>query len=52
LPKLSEQTLKGDFPAPLAGKVHSTEDVLTYLLAHLNYHLGQVNYLRRFIYKK
>ena len=30
LPKLSEQTLKGDFPAPLAGKILSTEDVLNY----------------------
>lgn len=52
LPKIPEDTLKKDFPIPLNGSGLSTEDVLIYLLAHLNYHLGQVNYLRRFIYKK
>ncbi len=52
LPNLSEQTLKEDFPVLLAGNILSTEDVLIYLLAHLNYHLGQVNYLRRIIDKK
>lgn len=49
LPKLPEQTLKQDFPIPLNGNILSTEDLLIYLLAHLNYHLGQVNYLRRII---
>ncbi len=49
LPKIAEQTLKKDFPIPLNGNILSTEDVLIYLLAHLNYHLGQVNYLRRII---
>ncbi|MDQ6904263.1 MAG: DinB family protein [Bacteroidota bacterium] len=49
LPKLPEQTLKKDFPIPLNGNILSTEDLLIYLLAHLNYHLGQVNYLRRII---
>lgn len=47
--KLSEEDLKHDFPIELNAEVMSIEDVMIHLLAHLNYHLGQVNYHRRMI---
>jgi uncharacterized damage-inducible protein DinB len=47
LPKLSDEDLKKDFPLKIRDESFSTENMLIYLLAHLNYHLGQVNYLRR-----
>jgi uncharacterized damage-inducible protein DinB len=49
LPNLSEEQLQSEFPVPLGGKTYNTEDMLVLLLAHLNYHLGQVNYLRRIL---
>ncbi|HSQ44306.1 MAG TPA: DUF1572 family protein [Ginsengibacter sp.] len=49
LPHLSAEDLKKDFPVPLNGKTLSTPYVLLHLLAHLNYHLGQVNYHRRLV---
>ncbi|HEY8660663.1 MAG TPA: DUF1572 family protein [Hanamia sp.] len=49
LPELSNEDLKKDFPIKINDKVFSTENLLVYLLAHLNYHLGQVNYHRRMI---
>ena len=47
LQKLSVEDLKKDFPLKIRDESFSTENMLIYLLAHLNYHLGQVNYLRR-----
>lgn len=47
LPKLSPVDLQKDFPIKIRDEVFSTHDMLVYLLAHLNYHLGQINYLRR-----
>lgn len=47
LSKLNTDSLEQDFPITLNNMVSSTASVLVYLLAHLNYHLGQVNYLRR-----
>ncbi|MEO8415809.1 MAG: DUF1572 family protein [Ginsengibacter sp.] len=49
LPKIAAEALKKDFPVPLAGNMLSTEATLVYLLAHFNYHLGQVNYHRRIL---
>ena len=46
---LSEEELKKDFPVPINDKTSSTSFILLHLLAHLNYHLGQVNYHRRLI---
>ena len=46
---LTDDDLKKDFPAPFDGANNSTSYVLVTLLAHLNYHLGQVNYLRRML---
>jgi len=46
---LSEEDLQKDFPIAIRNETFSTETMLIYLLAHLNYHLGQVNYLRRML---
>lgn len=47
LSKLSQEELQKDFPIKIRDEVFSTQSMLVYLLAHLNYHLGQINYLRR-----
>jgi len=49
LSKLDSDSLEQDFPVTLNNMVSSTASVLVYLLAHLNYHLGQVNYHRRLV---
>jgi len=49
LAALPEEDLKRDFPVAINQKIISTEYMLVYLLNHFNYHLGQVNYLRRLI---
>jgi len=49
LNNLTDDDLKKDFPAPFDGATNSISYVLVTLLAHLNYHLGQVNYLRRML---
>lgn len=49
IPKLSEEDLQREFPLTIRNEVFSTQAMLIYLLAHLNYHLGQVNYLRRIV---
>lgn len=49
LSKLSNEDLEKDFPIAIKDQIFSTETMLIYLLAHLNYHLGQVNYLRRML---
>jgi len=49
LPELSEEDLKKQFPIKIQEQTFTTENMLTFLLAHLNYHLGQINYLRRML---
>ena len=49
LASMSKDDLEKDFPVPLNNKVSSTHFILLHLLAHLNYHLGQINYHRRLI---
>jgi Protein of unknown function (DUF1572) len=48
-PLLGDDGLEKDFPVQLNNKTSSTSFVLLHLLAHFNYHLGQVNYHRRLI---
>ncbi len=48
---LSEDELDKDFPVEIRGKISLTSYILIHLLAHLNYHLGQVNYHRRILDK-
>lgn len=49
LTTLTPQQMEEDFPIPFDGAVRSNTYILVQLLAHVNYHLGQVNYLRRMI---
>lgn len=49
LSKLSEEEMKKEFPMKIGDNVFTNETLLIFLLAHFNYHLGQVNYLRRML---
>lgn len=49
LPALSEEQLKSDFPLQLNNQTFRTDFFIHHLQAHLSYHLGQVNYLRRLL---
>lgn len=46
---LSDEELTKDYPAPLQDRIFPTEFVIVYMLSHLNYHLGQINYHRRLL---
>ena len=47
LTSLTSDQLEADYPIPFDDATRSNAYVLVQLLAHLNYHLGQINYLRR-----
>jgi hypothetical protein len=47
LKTLDDQTLKSEFPEPVAGHRVRTSRFLVHLAAHLGYHLGQIDYHRR-----
>ena len=49
LAKLAPEDLEKDFPLEKHGKTVSSMHMLIHLLAHLSYHLGQINYHRRLI---
>ncbi len=49
LSDLTDEDLKKDFPLPINNKISSTAFTLIFLIAHFNYHLGQINYHRRMI---
>jgi hypothetical protein len=44
---LSQDTLDATYPDPYDGGAIVTRQLLVHMLAHLNYHLGQIDYLRR-----
>lgn len=44
---LSEESLSENYPIPFTDKTVTTGFLLIHLAAHLNYHLGQINYHRR-----
>ena len=46
---LSESALDAEYPEVVLDKPMSTRQWLIHLLGHFNYHLGQVDYLRRFV---
>ena len=46
--RLSNSQLDAKYPEAIHGKSITTSQFLMHLLAHLSYHLGQVDYLRRF----
>lgn len=45
---LSDSQLAANYPEAVLGKSVTTRQFLMHLLGHLSYHLGQVDYLRRF----
>ncbi|MBD1396483.1 DinB family protein [Pontibacter sp. JH31] len=47
LQQLPEEGLQELYPQPILGHDMSTGFFLMHLHGHLNYHLGQINYLRR-----
>lgn len=47
LRRLGEEGMQAEYPIPFDDMKRSNNYVLTQLALHLNYHLGQVNYLRR-----
>ncbi len=49
LDQISEEDLKGEYPARVFDQKTTTEHFLVHLVAHLSYHLGQVNYHRRLL---
>jgi hypothetical protein len=46
---LSSEALDATFPEPVLGSPISTRQLLIHLSGHFNYHLGQIDYLRRVI---
>jgi hypothetical protein len=44
---LTPATLGAPYPEPYNGATLSTGKFLLHLYGHLNYHLGQIDYLRR-----
>lgn len=50
--RLSDPRLTEPFPERVLGVEWSTQQFIFHLLAHFNYHLGQIDYLRRFLTKK
>ena len=47
LEQLTEEQLHHPYPEQVLGYEMSTGFFLMHLLGHMNYHLGQINYLRR-----
>lgn len=47
LPVLSNETLESIYPEKVFAEPMTTQYFLIHLLAHLSYHLGQINYHRR-----
>jgi uncharacterized damage-inducible protein DinB len=47
--KLDEESFNKRYPIVVFGSEMSTEFFLIHLATHLNYHLGQINYLRRIL---
>ena len=48
---VTAEQMNADFPIVIWDKPMSTAETLVRLLAHLNYHLGQINYHRRLLDK-
>ncbi|MFZ4931764.1 DinB family protein [Chryseobacterium sp. Mn2064] len=49
LPQLSEEDLKKEYPLVVFESTMTTDYFLIHLVAHLDYHLGQINYHRRLL---
>ena len=51
LSSLTQEQLEETFPVNVLGEEMSTLQFILHLSTHLNYHLGQLNYHRRFLVK-
>ncbi|MDD2791664.1 MAG: DUF1572 family protein [Sediminibacterium sp.] len=49
LPGLSNHDLSMDYPLPFGGNTEKVGLVIIYLISHVSYHLGQINYHRRIL---
>ena len=50
---LKDHQLTQNYPIPfVGGKIHNTQFMLNQMIVHLNYHMGQINYHRRFFSNK
>ena len=49
LEPMTPEDMESEYPFMFDGAMNSKAYVLTQLLVHLNYHLGQVNYIRRML---
>jgi hypothetical protein len=49
LNSFTDTRMEAEFRVMFDGAMNSNMYVLTRLLAHMNYHLGQINYLRRIL---
>jgi uncharacterized damage-inducible protein DinB len=45
----SDDVLRGPYPEPIATRTVAASDFLVHLVAHLAYHLGQIDYHRRMV---
>lgn len=48
---LSDEQLEAEYPQVVLGAPTSTREFLIHLYGHLNWHLGQVDYLRRILHQ-
>ena len=51
LQSLSAEQMEMEYPEVVLGAATSTQEFLIHLYGHLNWHLGQVDYLRRILVK-
>ncbi len=51
LENLSNEDFHKDYPEELGGETQKVFPVVVYMLSHLDYHLGQINYHRRLLSK-
>lgn len=49
LEQVSKKELESDYPLQVLGEPMTTQFFLIYLLKHLSYHIGQINYHRRLV---
>ena len=49
LERLDESILENDYPEAIGGNTLQTGDFLVHLVAHLNFHVGQIDYHRRIV---
>lgn len=51
LSSMTDEDFQRDYPEEFGGGKQTTGAVVIYMLSHLNYHLGQINYHRRLFSK-